>query len=332
MQKIKILTNHIPCGWQAKDIHTGLGGSEEAIILFATALQKTGNFEVYCYITFPEELKGTDYYEVSGVTYFNRSTFNPNHTMEDDIFIAWKEKLILKGSMLPKKAIFWSSEIDYPWQNNKYEEFIHISDYHKNRNVSMPTNKKTIPLGVDLDVLNQNKTEKETNTILYCSSLDRGLITLLEDWEKIKTKNPDLKLFYTDNGRKNIHNFWDSWSSKNFFRKLEELSKQKDVINVGLLNQNEMAKMFWRCEYWCLPLNNAESELFCLNAIKSKYCSCIPIVKKIGALQNTVDDFIDYDRFVKDGFSVIEKATNEYVKPESWEKIILKYWLPILEN
>ena len=56
--------------------------------------------------------------------------------------------------------------------------------------------------------------------------------------------------------------------------------------------------MYWKSEYWVLPLNNPQSELFCLNAIKAQYCGSIPVVRRVGALQETVNQFIDWDKLL----------------------------------
>jgi glycogen synthase len=89
-----------------------------------------------------------------------------------------------------------------------------------------------------------------------------------------------------------------------------------------------MEKLYWKSKYWILPLNNAESELFCLNAIKAQYCGCIPIVNKIGALTETVSNYIEYNDFVKGKLEIIK--SNNIIPLFSWKEVVDKFWDKIL--
>jgi hypothetical protein len=98
-----------------------------------------------------------------------------------------------------------------------------------------------------------------------------------------------------------------------------------------------MSKLFWQSEYWVLPLNNPDSELFCINAIRAQYCGCKPVVRRIGALQETVNEFIDWDELLgeKVGKSTFDDKSLEENRKHA-EKFSLdngvKGWKELIES
>jgi len=178
---------------------------------------------------------------------------------------------------------------------------------------------KTIQLGIDTELLENNKVAQDENSILYCSSLDRGLVTLLEEWPQIKKHHPKMKLriAYGMNHLQGVAHRVPEINQ--FIDKLFELMKQPDIEYLGALTKEDISKEYWRNKYWCLPLIIAGSELFCLNAVKAQYCGAVSVVNKMGALRNTVGNYIDFKKFVDGDLTIIEEAPGVGVL--SWNEV-----------
>lgn len=299
--KIKFYTNVVFAGWTARDLETGIGGSEEKLIELAKELAKKHDVTIY---------HNGEHGDFDGVKYRAFSDFK---SWEDcDMFVSFKNKEKLGLSINANKIVHWTTEIEPEWPTymlDNVDNIVCISDYQKRR---MGGHEKAITgyLWADTDRLNRNKVEKEEGSMLYSSSFDRGLEELLGNWGRIKEALKLKKLYITYGW-----DFIDSMIRSNpqmipWKNKMEELMKQEGVELLGRLSNDEMCKMYWKSQYWCLPLSNPDSELFCINAIKAQYCNAIPVVRRIGALQETVHEFIDWDSLLgqKVGMSNFKKS------------------------
>ena len=297
-----------------------VGGSEEVIILFAEELAKR-NFEVTVFHTKKKAEQGSEIY--NGVIYREEIYFRND---PDNITISFKSlSRVIDSESDLYPMLHWSCEVEGYRNLDSIDKFIHISKFHRSRHGFISEEKSlVIPLGIDKTLLDQNKTEREPNTILFCSSPDRGLFQLLNEWGKIKEHFPIMKLRVAYG-----FDFLDRVGAFEFKNQLLKLMDQQDIQYLGALSKEEIAKEYWKNQYWCLPLQTPESELFCLNAIKSKYCGAIPIVNKIGALKETVGEYIKFTDFIQGS---LEKSDcdSDPISAMSWSKIIDDFWLPLL--
>ena len=331
-QTLKIFTNEVYKGWSPEDLETFLGGSEECVVLLADALQRK-DFDVSVYHTQKHsEADENSTKTIKGVKYISRQKAKCNSNY---IFITFKDPSPWINGAQAIKKIHWSSDIERPWGINRQgishvnnvDFFINITSYHQYKNTFVPPQKQyIIPHGIDTASLNKNKVDKVKNTLLYCSSPDRGLYQLLLDWKKIKEKQPELKL-KVSYGWNNFH--FQNLDIRRFKFDVEKLLKQDDVEFLGTLTKNQMEKEYWKAEYWILPLHNPDSELFCLNAIKSKYCGCKHIVNKLGGLKDTVWEYIPYRNFVFNNLDIVQDSGIANVA--TWDEIVERYWMPILD-
>ena len=323
--RVCIFVNHVVNGWLATDLNKFLGGSEECVVLLAEALVRKGYY-VTVYHNMPSN-RNIDHYYKAGVEYVDRKLISVN---TDDILITFKDKLpwLAKETNVSVK-IHWSSEVEIPWDVSILDYFVHLTSYHRYQHLFVPDNKNVIvPHGIDTELLfdEQVKKEKDFNLMLYCSSPDRGLLQLLSDWGKIKSNFPELKLVIT-------YGFSDIMSMRmsHLKQSIEGLSRQKDITFLGRVPKKELYELYHKAGYWCLPLNNPQSELFCLNALKSRLCNCIAVVNRIGALRHTVADYVPYSAFVSGNNSVINDS-DEIVFPHSWDYIVERYWIPMFNK
>lgn len=325
---IKIYTNLIYGGWSAKQLETGIGGSEEKLIEFAREMAKENEVIIY--------MNG-EQGDFDGVKYRDHREFNPWES--HDIFISFKNRSILINTINARKKFFFTTEIEGEWPRyliDNVDNIVCISDYQKGRMRIKDTKVITQYLWADFNRMDNNECEKEKGTILYGSSFDRGLEELLVNWKLVQEKLKIKKLYITYGWDFMVNLIKDNPHLLPWKERMEELMKQGGVESLGRLSNDEMCKMYYKCQYWCLPLNNPDSELFCINAVKAQYANCIPVVRKIGALQETVNECINWDellgrqnqkstfnkksiknnrKFVEDNFSMNKQI-------QSWKELI----------
>ena len=321
-QQIKIFTNPFPGGWTPQDIDTFLGGSEEAVVYLAQTLVEKG-----AVVTVYHD-KNSNCYLFRGVNYKNREEAECN---ADDIFITFKDKTPWLNRADAKIKIHWSCETEKIWDYKAVDAVVHLSEFHKSRHPWIfASHSNVIPLGIDTDSLTRNKTAKEPGSILYCSSPDRGLQHLIQDWSTIKKHYPNLvlKVAY---GFSHIDKFSQNHTVNQFKEDTLKALDQPGIDYLGTLDKDEIEKEYWKAQFWCLPLIHPESELFCLNAVKSRFCGCTPVVNRIGALTNTVGVHFKYSDFISGCAGLIE-TKKEPVSFLTWSSVVDDYWDPLFDT
>lgn len=333
--KIRIFTNEVAGGWWANDLDNFLGGSEECVVLLAEALVRSG-FQVTVYHTFPfQKTNPINIYKRKEVTYQPREFAD---SQKGDILITFKDNLPwIGGETDASIKIHWSSEVEKPWKTNDLDYFVNLTPYHKFQNVFVRNGKSVVvPHGIDTKALvNDSKGMcKEANTILYCSSPDRGLLPLLSNWNFIHKFWPNMRLnvAYGFKNTRLMHS-----GAKIFENSIMSLIKRSNgVTYLGQLKRKEIHQEYGKSEYWALPLVNPRSELFCLNAIKARVCHCTPIINRIGALKHTASkNYIKFKQFVN-GVKDIEnedQLTDNDLNPIlNWDEVVKNYWIPMFEK
>ena len=324
---IRVYTNLVFEGWSASDLETGIGGSEEKLIEWARELSHKYDITIY-----HNGVHGT----FDGVKYEDYNLFKP--WIHSDIFISFKSKMLLLQSINADKIIHWTSDIE-DWSAldiQNVDSISVISDWHKSQ-MNVPTiDIDRTYIWADLERLDKNKVKKKKKTMLYCASFDRGLEDLLKVWGTVKNEL-NLKKLYIAYG-------WESYDLANkgnanaqkWKEFMIKLMDQDGIEMVGRLTNDDMCKLYWKSQYWCLPCNAPKNELFCINAVKAQYCGCIPVVRRLGGMQETVNEFIDFDSLVgqqvgQDTFGKDSiKKNKKYVKKHFDMKKQIKKWGKIL--
>lgn len=322
---VRIYTNSYPGGWSRSMLEDGgIGGSEESVILLSEALTRKG----HTVVVYHSQAVERDAATVNGVDYRPREQFEYHSR---DVVITFKTHNLWDKGIVPYRKIHWSCDVEKPWDISSLDAFVHISHYHLSRHLWLNMGKaRVIPLGVDMASLHRNRVERVPRSLLYCSSPDRGLERLLIDWPMIQKNHAGVTL--------RVAYGWSQFdactsgnrTARDYKNMLLKMMQQPGIENLGCLTKQQIEAEYWRAQYWCLPLSNPDSELFCLNAIKARVAGAIPVVNQYGALRNTVAEHIPYPDFVQ-GKNRLLTTDRESVGPESWDEVAERYWLPLFE-
>lgn len=320
--KLSLYTNRVAGGWTPVD--KMLSGSEDSVVCLSTEFAKLG-WEVEVFLNAPATVGGADL-ECNGVLYRQHKHFTPSDSR--DVLITFKDKLPLILGAKADTKIHWTAEVETPWAQGilgMVDKFVTISHYHSSRLEDwVPADKlKAIPLGVDTpEKLNNQRME---NWMLYSSSPDRGLAELLRDWPEIRKHHPDLELIVTYGWER-----FDACGGAQAYKQMVQgMMDQPGVHNQGQVSKVEMDALYNRAQYWVLPLQFADSELFCFNAMKARIGGAMPVVNRIGALQNTVESWIPYDQFCRGETVELFESSEKVYQPQSWGEVVADYWLPM---
>lgn len=322
MKNIAIITENFLHPWSPNDIEKFLGGSQECTVYLAEALQRAG-YVVSVFLSGPTVCK-TELR--NGISYQDFSLFDLCHPW--DTIILFKINPLEDDPRLENiNIIFWSSDVEKYVLNDRYiKKRVCLTEYHRERNEWRIGERNTDGAFVIPHGTYKGRTGvKKPNTMLYCSSPDRGLETVIRNWEKILMWCPSMKLYVTY-GYKIAEDIGVS-VAKQAEDSLKKICNELDIEYKGNVDRKEMESLYETCEYWVLPLNNPDSELFCLNAIKAQNCGCIPVVYKKGALTETVGNYIDFDDFVKGNLKI---RPGSVFPNYTWDEVVEKFWKPIL--
>lgn len=318
---IAVITENFLIPWEPNELEKFLGGCQECTVLLSEALVRI-NKKVSVFLHGPTPSKD---YERNGVLYSDFSKFDLYDNY--DTIILFKINPLKDDERLKKtNVIYWSSDIENRPVAEYIDHFVCLTEFHKETNDWKDA--LVIPHGIDMESLEKNRVPKRKNTMLYCSSYDRGLGLLFQFWEQIKKEFTDLELYVTYGFEITKKICGENEDVVIGEEKTKEFCENLNINYLGNLSRDELEKLYWECEYWVHPLTYANAELFCLNAIKSKYCECKPVVCKIGALTETVGDYIDFCNFIN-GRERMTKVDN--VPPMySWDEVVDKWWKGIV--
>ena len=319
--KLDIYTNHIPGGWLPDDLEQFLGGNEETLALFTPLLAK--HFDVTVWSSLPDGLKQHSY---KGVSFRRREDFP--WQADFDILMTFKERKPWVLGCKAKKAIHWSQDVEQPWAIgtlDRLDEFIYLCTWQGEVMSWKPKFAKRVPLGI-----NPFFTDGPIDThfqLLYNTSPDRGLITILKDWAKIRQHYQNIKLIVTYN-----------WSrlAPDYRSLLLDHCDQDGIEILGSVSQARMIDLYEESAYWINTLNNPNSDLAGVGAIKAQLLGCVPIIPKdmviVSGLKDSIDEYIAYEDF-REGKLTIQ--TNEIVQNDVymfWDDLLEEVWLPMLKG
>jgi glycosyltransferase involved in cell wall biosynthesis len=281
--------------WSYKNVDEGgIGGSETWVVWVARELSKLG-YRVTVFADCPitpdrdgdvEWLHYTEYPKWADqhwVDYFisSRTTDTLNFPVRaGKIYVMCHDIWLLS----PKSQLFM----------DRVTKFCALSEWHKKFMMEyhgIPEEKMIITSnGIDFNRFDGINVERNLYRLIYSSSADRGLDTLLYLFDFIKIEIPQLELhvFYGfENWIKSIKTNNREWELK----KLEEIQeglKKPGVFYHGRVGQKELAIEFLRSSLWAQPTDFEES--FCITSLEAQRAGVPIIASNYAGLQTTVGD------------------------------------------
>ena len=278
--------------WTGSDIiQKGMGGSETFIVEIAKYCQKQGYFDVIVFCNCNEN----EYYE--GVQYkkleqcFSFIATNKIHSL---IVSRYPEYLPACQELKVENVYFIAHDMipngEIIIKNNNLKGIFLLSEFHKNAFDSMfpalQNLTKVFGYGIDIDLFDCS-TPKTPLKFIYSSFVNRGLLQLLEMWEKIHSKYSHASLYI----HCDIEHKWIKSILPDEVDKIKALLNKLNNHNIhylGWTSKSELAKTWQTADIMLYPCTFDET--FCLTALESAISKTLVISSKRGALLNTVGD------------------------------------------
>lgn len=231
--------------WAYPSIFSGIGGSEEAVIMISEQLAKKG-YSVTVYNRCGS-MKG----EYNGVTYKPYYHFNSKDNF--NVLIAWRSPGVFLYPISAKKKYIWLHDIAHPEQFNqtiydRVDTVLFLSNWHRGNLPKLPDNKVYITNnGINPDDF-QDLPPKKKNSLLWASSYDRGLVPFMEHiWPLIQKEVPDVTIdiaYGTQNIEKEMA---ELPHLREIYDKCQQIFKLPGVTHHGRLSHKKLAKLMGEC-------------------------------------------------------------------------------------
>jgi glycosyltransferase involved in cell wall biosynthesis len=234
----------------------------------------------------------------------------------------------------------------------KYDLILCLSDWHKQFFLQtypfLDPNKVTVTRnGIKTERFAAATLErKKTNKLIYTSSANRGLETLLQWFPAIKSRVPDVTL--------DVYYGFDTWraavrghqQSLDEINALENLAKATDGVSLkGRVNQTVLAEAFMDSKVWAYPTMFTETS--CISAMEAQAAGCLIVTTEVAALGETVKHGIligtptgeQYKKIFVDSVvaglrgvhSSEQLAAIEHGRTLGWD-VLAKDWVTLFEN
>ena len=270
--------------WGRESELKGIGGSEEAVLNLSKRWAKEG-FEVHIYNHCGDREKVDEH----GVTWHPYWTFNPRDVF--DTVILWRfpvmseARLDARCVLLDLHDVLPEAELTATRVGN-LDKILVKSSYHRGLFPQVSEDKFEV-IGNGFNPEDFAGSEKrQSHTLIYTSSPDRGLEHLLDAWPEIRKNVPDaeLKVYYGwgvfDAVYKGDQKMM-AWKES----MLEKL-KQPGIKVKGRVGHHEIARRMMQTDVYAYPCHF--EEIFCISAVKAQAAGCRVVTTNYAALTEVV--------------------------------------------
>ncbi len=279
----------MPGNWDEETLKTqGHGGSETAAIEVARWIKKKTTRRVKIF----QERKQRDVMP-SGVEYVPVSELQAYlKNIEPAAHIGWRHPAKLTNA----KSYVWCHDLQLPGgeKSDQYDKVIALSEFHKHylQEVSrVPQDKIVLGFnGIDPEDF-KIEAVRDPLKVVFSSSPDRGLIAaidIVKAAREISGLDITLHCFY------GVHNMrkmgMDDWAD----RIMKHVDDHSEFVHYyGNVQKQVLIKHFKEAAVW---LYNADFiETYCITAIEALCAGAYPLVRRMGALPNTMADAVAAD-------------------------------------
>lgn len=292
----------------------GCGGSETAAIHIADALHRLTGRRV---IIFNNRLTAKT---IDGVEY------RPAQTIKDymneflpEVHIAWRHTTKLTVA----KTYVWLHDLMAPGieAHENYDFALCLSSFHRNYLSTLfgvPKDKIiTTRNGIDPTRFPEREIHKDKNKVVYVSSPDRGLDDAL--------RVMDLVVQHIPTARLHVYYGFDNMYKNGVGHEADRLkalcAERPYVVLEGNIDQTKLVSELDSAVVWLYPTNFLET--FCISAVETHLSRVWPVVRKFGALPDTMErmpkDMLDLDP--KSNYSAYAARVIDAIEKEKWQQI-----------
>jgi glycosyltransferase involved in cell wall biosynthesis len=280
----------------------GMGGSETMAWEMSKRLAKLGH-DVYVFAHLPPDnapLRAYDRVEWQDADQFQY------HGREWDVLIVSRQAGAVALPHKAKARVLWVHDVHVgeqftPAEAARYDEIWCLSQWHRSFFLKCypwlgPGKVKVTRNGINLErFAHPGPAVARKPRAIYSSSPDRGLITAVEAWPRIRELVPDAELhcFYGwENWEKSIELMGDSGHphcGKAAMVKLREaIARTEGVVMRGRVNQKQLAEEMLQAKVWFYP--TWFSETSCITAMEAQAAGLACVCPPLAALAETVPD------------------------------------------
>lgn len=270
--------------WDEDSLATrGLGGSETAVIHLARALHDVTGLRVRVF----NEREAT--WERNGVSYEPLSTmYGYFREKLPKVHIAWRHNHRLTAA----PTYLWCHDLNYlaPEQGHHFTKVLALSDFHKawlHNTYAVPLEKIAVTRnGIDpkryQGPADSAFLEKNPFKVIYSSSPDRGLDRAIRVMDHVVKEIPQAELhcYYGFNGML-------AHGLNAEVQRLQAMIAERPWVKFhGNVTQERLTEEFKTAAVWLYP--TCFLETFCITAIEALCAGVYPVVRKFGALPDTL--------------------------------------------
>jgi protein O-GlcNAc transferase len=268
--------------WSPSSTDEGIGGSEEAVIHMAARFAESGH-EVAVY----NRRRGDERY-ADGVRYAGYDRLADESI---DVGVVWRRPGLwqwLLGGARSGRIYLWLHDAigaaNFEALLGVYRKVVVLSRFHRMLYPSVANEKFLVSSnGIEPSHF-AGFGRRDPQLIVYGSSYNRGLCTLLENWGRIREAVPDARL--------NIFYGWEVFERLSPARcavirpYYERLMTQEGITHLWRVSHREVARQYSTAGVWAYPCSFPETS--CISAMKAQAGGAIPVVIPTGALRETV--------------------------------------------
>src|SRR6185436_11351774 len=267
----------------------GVGGSETSAVEMAWRLARRGH-KVTSYAPIPDDCPG----EWRGTVW---KPLESADFTQKGIWIIYRDASCLTQMDKQEGQTVWlmcQDEIARGVTEEtapKIDKVLALCEWHKRHmELNLPLLKGKIVVtsnGVKTDLLRSVPAQdRNSHRLMYASSPDRGLQTLLRIFPRVRefVSDAELHIFY---GFNNIEKLKDRYPWMGEVQKsIEGQLEQRGIHWHGRVNQNELYREWMKSAIWCYPTNFHETS--CITSMEAQALGAIPICSPRAALAENV--------------------------------------------
>jgi glycosyltransferase involved in cell wall biosynthesis len=333
--------------WDPESVHSGISGSEEAVIYGASELARR-DYRVVVYANPPVNSKHCD--SKSNPRYVDCDEFwSPPVAGEEqqtkfDVIVCWRQPQIAAQCQQRAQQVYlWPHDLPsgtISTENvNALTGVLWLSAYQRQLYHSYTPTLGRLPKGLLLcgngisddpaTAAKPAQVQERTNAFacIYASNYAKGLPVLLQHWPDIKKRFAKASL--------DIYYGWKHWGNLSPAQEAELRATvaslhSLDVREHGQVSHSVLMKAFASASLWTYPCTY--DEMFAITSLRAQVAGCIPVIVNRSSLTETVNKSLAFtcdttDQFLQTCVDAMENVSARTLKDVTEQRIQLRQWV-----